>query len=140
MSTTRIRPRTLAVLAAFVGLMAVVAVTVPSSGAAAPSVVRLNLGADGRYFEYGTQRQNLTPAKNGCQITSAEPLIDLSSTTTAGNQSSPGLGPDGIGVKQSPSSGNGSPCTQVESIETLRLKPALTSGAGSSTESASISR
>ncbi len=43
--TTKIRPRTLAVLAAFVGLLGVVAVTIPSSGAAEPTVVRLNLGA-----------------------------------------------------------------------------------------------
>ena len=46
--TTKIRPRTLAVLVAFVGLLGVVAVTIPSSGAAEPTVVRLNLGSDGR--------------------------------------------------------------------------------------------
>jgi VCBS repeat-containing protein len=118
--TTKFRPRTIAVLAAFVGLLGVVAITIPSSGAAAPSVVRLNLGADGRYFEYGTTRQDLTTPRNGCQITSAEPVIALSST---GSQSDPGLGPDGIGVKQSPSSGNGTPCTQVERMETLTLEP-----------------
>ena len=80
--TTKIRPRTLAVLVAFVGLLGVVAVTIPSSGAVEPSVVRLNLGSDGRYFEYGTStpRQYLTTPQNGCQITSAESLIDLSST------------------------------------------------------------
>jgi VCBS repeat-containing protein len=107
-------------LAASVGLLGALAFTIPSSGATAPTEVRLHLGSDGRYFELGSTQQVLTTARNGCQITSAEPIIDLSSD---GSQSQPGLGPDGIGVKQSPSSGNGSPCTQVESVETLRLKP-----------------
>lgn len=127
MESKRIRPRTLGVVAGCIGIIGALAVTIPSSGAAAPAEVRLHLGADGQYFEYGTTRQHLTTAKNGCQITSAEPLVDLSSS---GHQSSPGLGPDGIGVKASPSSGNGSPCSQVESAETLRLQPG-TSLAGS---------
>jgi VCBS repeat-containing protein len=118
--TTKIRPRSIAVLVAIAGLLGFVAVAAPSSGAAAPTVVRLNLGTDGRYFEFGTTRQNLTAAKNTCVISSAEPLINLSST---GSQSDPGLGPDSIGVRQSASSGNGTPCTQVESVETLSLSP-----------------
>ena len=44
------------------------------------------------------------------------------------NQSAPGLGPDGIGVKLSRSSGNGTPCTQVEAAETLTLAPGATLG------------
>ena len=66
--TTKIRPRTLAVLVAFVGLLGVVAVTIPSSGAAEPTVVRLNLGSDGRYFEYGHDPPEPPTPKNGCQI------------------------------------------------------------------------
>ena len=71
--TTKIRPRTLAVLAAFVGLLGVVAVTIPSSGAAEPTVVRLNLGSDGRYFEYGTTRQNLADAERTAARSSSPP-------------------------------------------------------------------
>ncbi len=125
MHPKRIRSRTLAVLAAFIGLIAALLVTVQSSGATTPSEVRLHLGTDGRYFSYGTTQQPLSTAKNACQIVSAEPLIDLSSL---GSQSAPGLGPDGVGVKQSPSSGNGTPCSQVESVETLKLKSGPTLG------------
>ena len=118
--TTKIRPRTIAVLAAFVGLLGVVAVTIPSSGAAESSVVRLNLGSDGNYFEHGTTRQNLTIAKNGCQITSAQPVMALSAAGTS--QSQPGLA-GGIGVKYANSSGNGTPCSQTDNLERLILKP-----------------
>jgi hypothetical protein len=110
--------KAVAVAVGFAGLVAVIAVTVLPSGASTPNAVRLHLRPDGRYFAYGSDQQPLTPAKNGCQIISAEPIIDLSSLPGG---SSPGLGPDAIGVKQSPSSGNGSPCQQVESTETLRI-------------------
>jgi hypothetical protein len=130
--TANTRPRALAVLTAFVGLLGVVAISIPTSGAVEPSAVRLNVGTDGRYFEYGTTRQTLTTPQNGCQITSPENLIDLSSTPVvapASKSSSPGLGADGIGVKLSPSSGNGTPCSQVESLESLILAPStLTNG------------
>ena len=33
-----------------------------TAGGAAPSVVRLHLGSDGRYFQYGTTTQSLTTA------------------------------------------------------------------------------
>ncbi len=53
--TTKIRPRTLAVLAAFVGLLGVVAVTIPSSGRCRAVGGPLEPRLDGRYFEYGTR-------------------------------------------------------------------------------------
>lgn len=118
MRISRVHHRALALLAAVAALAGAMAVMMPTSGATAPTAVRLHLGSDGRYFAYGSTVQNLTTAKNGCQITSAEPVIDLSST---GAQSSPGLGADAIGVKASPSSGNGTPCTQVDQLETLKL-------------------
>lgn len=87
---------------------------------AVPNVVRLHLGTDAQQFSLGTTVQPLTVGKSSCAINSLEPLIDLSSS---GNQSAPGLANYGLGVKGSPSSGNGSPCAQVEPTEKLTLKP-----------------
>lgn len=95
-------------------------VVLATAGGAAPSVVRLHLGSDGRYFQYGTTTQSLTTASSSCKINSAEPVMHLTST---GTQSGPGLGSDSIGVKGSPGSGNGTPCSQVDGTESLRLKP-----------------
>lgn len=81
---------------------------------AGPDVVRLHLGSDGQRFSFGTTTQALTVGKNSSALNSAEPLIDLSSS---GAQSAPGLANYGIGVKESPSSGNGSPCAQVAGTE-----------------------
>ena len=127
-----IGPRTLAVMVGFVAVLGAVAMTLPASGAAEPTVVRLNLGSDGRYFEYGTTRQNLETVKSACELkatSAAGPVIALTSTPSGGgSRSAPGLGPDALGVKQSPSSGNGTPCSQVESVETLTLKPSTSLG------------
>ena len=87
---------------------------------AANDVVRLHLGTDARYFSLGTVTQPITVGKNSCAINSAEPLIDLSS---GGNQSAPGYADLGLGVKGSPSSGNGSPCAQIDPAEVLTLRP-----------------
>jgi VCBS repeat-containing protein len=91
-----------------------------SGATAVPSEVRLHLAGNGRSFSYGTTVQNLTTAKSTCVINSAEPVMDLSSS---GTQSAPGMVPDGIGVKGTPSSGNGTPCGQVDGSEVLRLSP-----------------
>lgn len=105
-----------AVSAAAIGI-----VVLPALGAnAAPEVVRLHLGSDARLFSSGATQQPITVMRNSCAINSAEPLIDLSSV---GNQSAPGFVADGIGVKASPSSGNGTPCAQVDNLEVLRIKP-----------------
>ena len=90
---------------------------------AAHEVVRLHLGTDARYFSLGTVTQPITVGKNNCAINSAEPLIDLSS---GGNQSAPGYADLGLGVKGSPSSGNGSPCAQIDPTEVLTLRPGTT--------------
>ncbi|MDQ1385555.1 MAG: hypothetical protein QOG65_2934, partial [Actinomycetota bacterium] len=85
-----------------------------------PTTVRLHLGSDGRFVQYGTTTQNLTTQSNSCKINSAEPVMHLTST---GSQSVPGLNGTDIGVKGSPSSGNGTPCGQVDSTEGLTLTP-----------------
>ena len=89
---------------------------------AAHEVVRLHLGTDAVRFSLGTVTQPITVGKNSCAINSLEPLIDLSSTS-GGSNSNPGLANYGLGVKASPSSGNGSPCAQVDSLEALTLRP-----------------
>lgn len=118
------RTRIGAIAAAAACVVGVVATVVPTSGASLPSAVRLHLGTDGDRFSYGATSQPLTVAKNGCQLTSAEPIIDLSSTPS---QSSPGLVADGLGVKASRTGSNGTPCSQVDGAEALRLArgPAL---------------
>ena len=117
------RNRFLRVALATVLVSAGAGVVLATAGGAAPSVVRLHLGSDGRYFQYGTTTQSLTTASNSCKINSAEPVMHLTST---GTQSAPGLGADAIGVKGSQGSGNGTPCSQVDGTESLRLKPGST--------------
>jgi hypothetical protein len=51
--------------------------------------------------------------------------MSLSST---GSRSAPGLSNYGLGVKGTPNSGNGSPCSQVDPTETLTLRPGTTLG------------
>lgn len=104
----------MAVVAAAAGFVAI------QSADAAPGVIRLHLGSNGRYFQFGSTTQSLTTFSNNCKISSAEPVIHLSST---GGQSAPGLGADAIGVKGTPSSGNGIPCSQVDSAESLTMRP-----------------
>lgn len=95
-----------------------VMVAVTTSGAA-PNELRLHLGSDGRYFQYGSTTQNLTLASNSCRINSAEPLIDLASN----GSTAPGLGPDNSMGVRSNQGGNGTPCSQVDTTESLTLKP-----------------
>jgi VCBS repeat-containing protein len=120
-TTPRRRRPALALLSALAGVAATVAVVLPTLADAPPTFVRLNVGTDGRYFEYGSTRQDLVPVKSGCQLTDASregPVVALSSTP---DRSDPGVGAGGLGVKQSPSSGNGTPCSQVDSVETLTI-------------------
>src|SRR4051812_37280019 len=91
-----------------------------TSQAAVPTSVQLHLGSNGRYFDYGATRQNLTTGANSCAINSAEPVMHLTST---GSKSSPGLGSDGIGVKASPQGSNGTACSQIDGNESLTLTP-----------------
>jgi hypothetical protein len=116
-----LRTKSLRCIAAMVLVTGAAAIAVSAgSVSAAPAEVRLHLRSDGKYFEFGTTRQTLTTASNSCKVNSAEPVIDLSS---AGNQSAPGLAADSLGVKGSPNSGNGTPCSQVDRLESLILKP-----------------
>ncbi len=95
-------------------------VTTTLVASAAPSYVRLHLGTDALRFSLGSATQPITVGKNSCAINSPETLIDLSSV---GNQPAPGLSNYGLGIKGSPSSGNGSPCAQVDPAERLIMKP-----------------
>jgi VCBS repeat-containing protein len=113
--------RVLAATVLVTGAMGAVAMT---SGGAEPSAVHLHLGSDGRYFKFGSTTQTLTTANNSCAISSAQTVMSLTSTGTA---SSPGLGSDSIGVK-SKSGANGTPCGQVDSTESVQLKPGTTMG------------
>lgn len=117
MSHTKPRKRTLGALAAVAGLIGAVAIVVPSLAAASPSVVRLHLGSDGRYFAYGDVTQPLATASGSCALASPEPLIDLG----AGGPShaTPGLKHDSLGVK---SNSSGRPCAQVSGSESLTLR------------------
>lgn len=110
--------RTLAIVVAVAlgaGVLGLVA-----SEAAVPAAVRLHLGTDGRFFQFGTTTQTLTTGQNSCAINSAEPVMHLTST---GSHSAPGLGADSIGVKGSPNSSNGTACGQIDSAESLQLTP-----------------
>lgn len=124
MTTKRII--TLATLGAFTAIstVAISASTWLGASAADAGSVHLHLGADTQRFTYGTTVQNITVAKNSCAINSpaGQPLINLTSSATGG-KSAPGLANFGLGVKESPSSGNGNPCAQVTGSETLTFTP-----------------
>lgn len=81
-------------------------------------VFQLN-GQGAPVFAYGGAEQPITTARNGCQITSAETLIDLA----ADGNKQPGLNGLSIGVKSTGSNANGTPCSQVDSTERLSVKP-----------------
>lgn len=114
------------VVALLVGTVVVPAVGTsapPSTPATPASVVRLHLGTDGDSFAYGSTLQPLITAKGGCEITSAQPVMALSSPS----QMQPGLADDSIGVKAK-GGANGTPCGQVSSTERLTLRPGTTLG------------
>lgn len=119
MERTMLRNKRLRVFVAIVFVVGVTGLVAIASGGAAPTAVRLHLGSNGKYFQFGSTTQTLTTSNNSCAINSTEPVIDLSASGTA---ASPGLGTDSIGVK-SKSGANGTPCGQVDGAETLQLKP-----------------
>jgi len=94
-----------------------------SASAAESGTVHLHLGTDGQRFSWGSEVQNITVGKNSCAINApdAQTLINLTSTPTP--NSKPGLANLGLGVKESASSGNGNPCAQIASNESLTLRP-----------------
>ncbi|HEX6659427.1 MAG TPA: hypothetical protein VF065_15160, partial [Ilumatobacter sp.] len=92
------------------------AVVTPWGGAsAAPTEVRLHLGADGQRFSYGSTAQNLTVKKCAINEASGQPLINM---TSAPSNSSPGLVDFGIGVRTG-ASAIGTPCAQTDSTESV---------------------
>ena len=109
------RKRAMAVTGAVLALAAAIGMVVTSGAAPSPSAVRLHMAGDGRYFAYGSATQPLTNS-SGCKIGSAESLIDISTE----HGTDPGLGSNGLGVKSG--SSNGTPCSQVDKYETLKLK------------------
>jgi hypothetical protein len=94
------------------------------ASAADAGTVHLELGANAQRFTYGSTVQNIAVGKNTCAITSpaSQPLINLASSASGG-RSAPGLANFGLGVKESPSSGNGNPCAQITGSEVLTITP-----------------
>ena len=117
------KSKRLAILVATVMVATVGGFAFTLGAGAAPGEIRLHLGSDGRSFKYDTTTQNLTTQSNNCKINSSQPLIALTST---GSQSAPGLASDSIGVKGSPNSGNGTPCSQVDGTESLTFRAGST--------------
>ena len=118
MRRNRLRVYALVAAAAMAGALLVI---IPALGQINEGdAVVFQLNADGLpAFTYGGTEQVISTARNGCQITSAETLIDLSAV---GNQQ-PGLNSQSIGVKSTGSNSNGTPCSQVDATETLSIKP-----------------
>ena len=94
------------------------------ASAADAGSVHLHLGTDAQRFTFGSTVQNITVGKNSCAINNpgAQSLINLASSATGG-KSTPGLANYGLGVKESPSSGNGNPCAQIAGSEVLTITP-----------------
>jgi VCBS repeat-containing protein len=105
-------------LVALIGAVAVVGsllVVVPALGDAPPDAVRLHLGTDGQYFEYGSTRQNLTSTR--CEVNELSgPLVALGAEPGGRKV---GLNSYGIGVKTGGS--QGTPCGRVDTSERLVL-------------------
>jgi hypothetical protein len=59
------------------GAVAIASIVIPAFGNAAPESVRLHIESGVGTFTYGSTVQTITTARNGCQITSAETIIDL---------------------------------------------------------------
>jgi VCBS repeat-containing protein len=114
-----LKSRKLRVFAAVVVAVGAMGVVAMSSGGAEPSAVHLHLGSDGRYVKFGSTTQTLSTSSNSCALSTTPTLLNVTSTGTA---SSPGLGTDSIGVK-SKSGANGTPCGQVDSTESVTIKP-----------------
>jgi hypothetical protein len=93
------------------------------------SCVRLHLGGDSRKFTYNGATQNLSTASNSCKLNApgSGSIMNLAATSTSAG-AAPGLNGTDLGVRVN-SSGNGTPCGQVDSSETLTLSPYTGTGA-----------
>ena len=103
-----------------------------ASAADEASAARLHIPVVGEpAFSLAGQNQVIqTVTKNSCVIanTDGQPLIDLSSDSTTSTKNTPGIANYGLGVRESPSSGNGNPCAQITSNETLTLSASAALG------------
>ena len=124
MTTKRIITLTAVGVLAAVSTVGISVSTWLGASAVDAGTVHLHLGADGQSFTYGSSVQNIAVGKNSCAITSpgAQPLINLASAA-GGGKSAPGLANYGLGVKESPSSGNGNPYAQIAGSEVLTITP-----------------
>jgi hypothetical protein len=139
-SPRRPRIRTFVVLTAT--LLVASAVSLIAAGADTPAptrppkpactltgCVRLHLGSDGRKFTYNSVTQNLSTAANSCKLNApANGSIMTYSATATSPGGTPGMNLTNIGVRVN-SSGNGTPCGQVDNGETLTLSPFTGTGA-----------
>src|SRR4051794_15334642 len=84
--------------------------------------VRLHLGSDARKFTYNGAVQTLSTASNSCKLNApapapgSAPIMTYPATSTAAG-AAPGLNGADLGVRVN-SSGNGTPCGQVDGTET----------------------
>ena len=89
------RPRR--ILLATLAAVGIASIVLPALGDDAPAEVRLHIANGVATFQYGATVQTITTARNGCQITSAETIIDLGALGAGGVQ--PGFASDSLGVK-----------------------------------------
>jgi hypothetical protein len=91
--------------------------------------VRLHLGSDSRKFTYNGVTQPLSTPQNSCKLNApaSGSIMTYSATATAAG-AAPGLNGTDLGVRVN-SSGNGTPCGQVDTTEALTLSPFTGTGA-----------
>jgi hypothetical protein len=91
--------------------------------------VRLHLGTDARTFTYNGVTQTLSTASNSCKLNApANGSIMTYAATSTSPGAAPGLNGTDLGVRVN-SSGNGTPCGQVDTTESLTLSPFTGTGA-----------
>jgi hypothetical protein len=99
----------------------VVVASSPASGDSPPSEVRMHMTSlTVGSFKYGGATQDLKAQKSSCALTNVAQSIIKISTTGPGN-SAAGIANGALGVKGTPSSGNGNPCAQIDATESLTL-------------------
>lgn len=105
----RLRIYALVGAAALAGMLLAV---IPALGDGQEDALRLHLGTDGQYFEYGETKQNLTATR--CEINELNGLL-----VVLGANRKVGIDSHGIGVKSG--GAQGTPCGRVDTTESLSL-------------------
>jgi hypothetical protein len=91
----------------------------PASGASTTEVRMHMSSATQGSFTYGSHTQPLRAQRNSCVLRDdAQAIIEISSTPVG---SAAGIANGALGVKGTPSSGNGNPCAQIDATESLTL-------------------